>query len=50
MDYIKNIFGGEVEVTDLDKAIEQAELSSTSHYRTPNGLTVGEWHSFLLVQ
>lgn len=47
---IKDITGATVEVTDLDKAIEQCEMCAGSPFRMPSGHTVGENHTFMLGQ
>ena len=47
---ITDITGASIEVTDLDKAIEQCELCKDSPYKMPSGQTVGENHSFMLSQ
>lgn len=47
---IKDITGTSIEVTDLDKAIEQCKLCKDSPYKMPSGQTVGENHRFMLSQ
>ena len=47
---IKDITGASIEVTDLDKAIEQCELCKDSPYKMPSGQTVGENHRYMLSQ
>jgi hypothetical protein len=47
---IKDITGASIEVTDLDKAIEQCRLSKDSPYKMLSGQTVGENHRFMLSQ
>ena len=47
---ITDITGASIEVTDLDKAIEQCELCKDSPYKMPSGQTVGENHRYMLSQ
>jgi hypothetical protein len=47
---IIDITGARIEVTDLDKAIEQCELCKDSPYKMPTGQTVGENHRYMLSQ
>jgi hypothetical protein len=47
---ITDITGASIEVTDLDKAIEQCELCKNSPYKMPSGQTVGENHRYMLSQ
>jgi hypothetical protein len=50
MTSIKNITGENVEVTNLDAAIEQCEICKNSPFKTSSGHTVGEDHTFMLEQ
>ncbi len=50
MTTIKNIAGENIEVTNLDAAIEQCEMCKNSPFKTPSGHTVGEDHAFVLEQ
>jgi hypothetical protein len=45
---ITDITGARIEVTDLDKAIEQCELCKDSPYKMPSRQTVGENHRYML--
>ena len=47
---ITDITGASIEVTDLDKAIEQCQLCKDSPYKIPSGQTVGENHRHMLSQ
>ena len=47
---ITDITGANIEVTDLDKGIEQCELCKDSPYKMPSGQTVGENHRYMLSQ
>lgn len=47
---IKDITGNEIEVTNLNKAIEQCKLCRNSPFLMDSGHTVGENHSFMLRQ
>jgi hypothetical protein len=47
---ITDITGARIEVTDLDKAIEQCELCKDSPYKMPSRQTVGENHRYMLSQ
>ena len=47
---ITDITGASIEVTDLNKAIEQCELCKDSPYKMPSGQTVGENHRYMLSQ
>ncbi len=47
---ITDINGTSIEVTDLNKAIEQCELCKDSPYKMPSGQTVGENHRYMLSQ
>ena len=47
---ITDITGASIEVTDLDKAIEQCRLCKDSPYKMPSGQTVGENHRYMLSQ
>ncbi len=47
---IKDITGNEIEVTNLNKAIEQCKLCRSSPLLMDSGHTVGENHSFMLRQ
>lgn len=45
---IRDITGAQIEVTDLDKAIEQCERCANISCRMPSGYTVGENNAFML--
>lgn len=47
---IKDITGNEIEVTNLNKAIEQCKLCRSSPFLMDSGHTVGENHSFMFRQ
>ncbi len=47
---ITDITGASIEVTDLDKAIEQCRLCKDSPYKMPSGQTVGENYKYMLSQ
>lgn len=47
---ITDITGARIEVTDLNKAIEQCKLCKDSPYKMPSGQTVGENHRHMLSQ
>ena len=47
---ITDIPGARIEITDLDKAIEQCELCKDSPYKMPSGQTVGENYRHMLSQ
>lgn len=47
---IRDITGNEIEVTNLNKAIEQCKLCRSSLFLMDSGHTVGENHSFMLRQ
>lgn len=47
---ITDITGASIEVTDLDKAIEQCELCKDSPYKMPSGQTLGENYRHMLSQ
>lgn len=47
---IKDITGKSIEVTDLNKAIKQCKLCQSSPFQMKSGHTVGENHTFMLLQ
>lgn len=47
---IKDIIGKSIEVTDLNKAINQCRLCRSSPFLMDSGHTVGENHTFMLRQ
>lgn len=50
MTTIKNIADENIEVTNLDVAIEQCKMCKNNPFTTPSGHTVSEDHSFMLEQ
>ncbi len=48
--FIHDIDGEIVEVTDLDRAIEQCEFCKESLFKMKSGHTVGENHKYMLRQ
>ncbi len=44
---IKNIAGENIEVTNLDAAIEQCERCKNSPFKTSSGHIIGEDHAFV---
>lgn len=47
---IKDITGGTVVVTDLNKAIRQCRKCAASPFKLDNGFTVGHNYTFMLFQ